>query len=50
MMFSALRHLDAYSSLNEPSPNLPPIPTILELQNIIELAWSQGERLVNPFQ
>ncbi|ORY55163.1 peptidase family C78-domain-containing protein [Leucosporidium creatinivorum] len=42
MMFSSLRHLDAYSSLNDPSPNLPPIPTILELQNIIELAWNQG--------
>lgn len=47
MMFSSLRHLDAYSSLNDPSPKLPPIPTILELQNILELAWNQGQIVGN---
>lgn len=42
MLFSSLRHLEAYSHLNDPSLDLPPIPTIKELQNIIEIAWNSG--------
>ena len=47
MLFSSLRHLDQYSNMHgEPASGrapLPPIPTIKDLQNIIELAWDNGE-------
>lgn len=46
MIFSALRHLPCYKNLIPPAQrtfdNLTPIPTIPELQDIIERAWKAG--------
>jgi hypothetical protein len=41
MLFSSMRHLPVYSSLSKPG-HLAPIPTIKELQALLELAWAAG--------
>ena len=45
MLFSAARTLPSYGKMllkGSPPDHLPPIPTILEVQSLIEEGWSQG--------
>jgi hypothetical protein len=48
MLFSSLRALDCYATIH-PTATGPamPVPTILELQTIIEHAWAAGKFQLN---